>query len=79
MSLGTIGSSAISTADAAKLLGITRRRVLQLLASGRLYGHKLVHGRRGIWIVATNDQGLPVQTDSISQRIHVKGRKGLGS
>ncbi len=62
MALGSFSTGpgrAISTEDAARILGVTRRRVLQLLAAGKLDGFKLVAGRRGIWLVNIDGDGRP--------------------
>lgn len=43
------------TASVAILLGLSRKTVLAYLASGRLTGHKIGTGQRGIWLVPTTE------------------------
>lgn len=50
----------IDTIEAARRLGVSRMRVVQLLQAGRIPGGQKVGGQRGVWIIEVPDDQPPV-------------------
>jgi len=49
----------IDTKEAARRLGVTRMRVVQLLNEGRIPGAVKVGGQRGVWVIEVPDDHPP--------------------
>jgi len=49
----------IDSIEAARRLGISTQRVLQLLKAGRIPGATKLGGQRGIWVIAVENDESP--------------------
>ena len=50
----------IDTKEAARRLGVSTVRVIQLLREGRIVGGQKVGGQRGVWVIEVPDDQPPV-------------------
>lgn len=50
--------------EVADFLGLSRQRVYQLLAEGRIRGQKLHGGAKAVWIVTASDEELQTFRDT---------------
>lgn len=50
----------IDTKEAARRLGVSRMRVVQLLNEGRIANAQKIGGQRGVWVIEVEDDAPPV-------------------
>ena len=53
----------IDTKEAARRLGVSTVRVIQLLRENRIVGGQKIGGQRGIWVIEVPGNGPPVITN----------------
>jgi excisionase family DNA binding protein len=64
----------IDTGEAAKRLGVSTMRVIQLLHSGRIEGGQKIGGQRGVWVIEVDGAAAPTILPPTKTRL-VGGRK----
>lgn len=55
----------IDTKEAAKRLGVSTVRVIQLLRENRIIGGQKIGGQRGVWVIEVDGDAAPVILPSI--------------
>ena len=49
----------IDTMEAARRLGLSRMRIIQLLNEGRIAGATKIGGQRGVWVIEVDGDAAP--------------------
>lgn len=58
----------IDTKEAARRLGVSQMRVVQLLNEGRIPNATKLGGQRGVWVIEIEDDAPPVVIDGDRRR-----------
>jgi len=66
----------IDTKEAARRLGVSTVRVIQLLREGRIVGGQKIGEQRGVWVIEVNGDEAPVILSPTKKRREKRGSPG---